>query len=624
MSSSPRKEHGIARIRARAKALKSQGGDSLNDIADAELVASLMEGTVSLDEIDDETLNRCLQALGTSQFVKALRKDTDVTIEAEQERISSEGSKDAKVAEVIQMPRSKIRAIHSFSWWNRNVAWVAAAASVAFVTTMFVWEDKSPQVSQGDPVRETVTFQWPGKLPFDAAALNAWGAPARLLSKEMPDFERGGGTLGAGSEGRFSAWQLGTVIIRTEEGIGSGTFISADGWLLTNYHVIEGEAQRASLVGEVPSVEVIIGHQVNGRMRPRSAIKAKLYRVDPARDLALLKLEALPEGVKGVPFFGLASEVREGEECFVIGARGNGPAWWIRSGNVSGILDFPSGRNQVVAGLATADGSVERTRARMVVTDIRISGGDSGGPLLNRKGELIGLTFAPPVARTSGSVGWHIAVEHLRGIVSGLPNQPEGVPFDPWTAGLPQVRLGVPQHVDGDRDGRIDTLFYRYSGDVTDNVSHTAPQPLAFTIFIDFSQRAQAKPEVPDLIPTGLWSFEARGRFRHDVFITVRSDEVLAVGYTNGDGIVDEIRIGSAKDNQVTLVWWREKQGQWRASRPPRGTAFLDAMRVSGGNRQRIGEIYENLVGNQAEGRSVKPSAPQRSEDRTTRGPNKL
>src|SRR5262249_46345215 len=156
--------------------------------------------------------------------------------------------------------------------------------------------------------------------------------------------------------------------------------------------VVEDSAQDAARVGEPASLEVIMPRLVDGRMKPQTALKATLYRADPVHDLALLKLDVLPAGTKEVPFFRLASAVRDREDCFVIGSAFNSFAWWVRSGNVSQQFDFPEDLSQVAAGASGSSTLVDRSRATVIVTDTRISPGDSGGPLLNSKGELIGLT----------------------------------------------------------------------------------------------------------------------------------------------------------------------------------------------------------------------------------------
>ena len=143
---------------------------------------------------------------------------------------------------------------------------------------------------------------------------------------------------------------MATVIVRSDDGWGSGAFISADGWMLTNYHVVERAAQRASISGAVATLDVIAPEVAGDRLKAGQARRARLYRADPVHDLALLKLESPPAPVA---FFKLADKVDEGQDCVVIGSQGNGPAWWVRASIVSQVFDFPADLSQVAAGVVS-------------------------------------------------------------------------------------------------------------------------------------------------------------------------------------------------------------------------------------------------------------------------------
>jgi hypothetical protein len=291
----------------------------------------------------------------------------------------------------------------------------------------------------------------------------------------------------------------------------------------------------------------------------------------------------LPAGSQAVPYFPLATAVQDGEDCFVIGSQNNGPAWWIRSGNVSQQFEYPEGLSQFAAGVASAGSSIDRDRVTVIVTDTRISNGDSGGPLLNAKGEVIGVTFATPANRSAGSVGWHISLRHVRNFVGTLPKQPEGIPFDPWTAGVPAATMAQPELIDGDRDGRNDSIRYRYIVQPTDEGGDANPRAVALTTFVDFAQRDGRSEDGLDRVPLGLWGMEDRGRFRFDLFFTTRVDGVTAVGYTNPDGIVDEIRVGRARQEAANVTWRRGANGIWTAVKPT-GVSMIDSARVGPAN----------------------------------------
>jgi hypothetical protein len=226
-----------------------------------------------------------------------------------------------------------------------------------------------------------------------------------------------------------------------------------------------------------------------------------------------------------------------------------------------------------------------------------VSGGDSGGPLLNANGVLIGLTFATSANATSGSVGWHVALPHVRAFVANLPATPEGVPFDSWTAGLGESVAFESQLVDADRDGQIDTASFIYA----EESESGQPRPVARTVFIDLAQRTPRSDKFADRIPTGLWGMDRRGRFRFDVFLTTRQDGLVAAGYTNMSGTLDEVRIGRAQSETATVVWRRNPSGVWAVARPAAPVPMIDPARLTNGMTR-----LRALLGDQV----VSPSAP--------------
>jgi S1-C subfamily serine protease len=575
-------------IRMRAQDLAASGDQHT---AEAEVLAAMADGTLSFDQVDEETVRRCIETFGCDSVVSAFLSAGDDSIRTEPQILHAAVDKQPQRPERIRntrfetiSPRSLLR-----SWWNSRLSWVAvaAAAAVLIVGTLVFRGTRSPTSSPETTIAENnIAPQWPGKSPFDPSTVKKWGIQNTPLPTGMPDFNKGPSTLGASGTDRFDPWRLATVIVRSETGWGSGAFISGDGWLLSNYHVVADAAQRAALTGQPASVDVITDRILDGRTKPQPALKATLYRADPVHDLALLKLDALPQGQKHVNFFPMGSEVRDGEDCFVIGSQNNGPAWWIRSGNVSQQFDYPQDLSQFAAGVSTTSAILDRDRVTVIVTDARISPGDSGGPLLNANGKLIGLTFATPANTSAGSVGWHIALPHLRNFVANLPPHPEGVPFDPWTAGLPEATVLEPELVDADRNGHTDSLLYRYASRAPDGES----QPLALTVFVDLAERETHPNDEMERVPYGLWGMEDRGQFRFNLFVTVRADQTTAVGYTNAKGIVNEIRLGSTPQG-AKLIWNQNTNGGWVASKPSSSVPLIDATRFSKTDMSRLHTI---------------------------------
>jgi S1-C subfamily serine protease len=491
--------------------------------------------------------------------------------------------------------------------FKRPIA-MPALATAGITAILAVGVFLAPQIRRGDHNENIETanlnLKWPSQPPLNPASLQTWGQKQTALPQVMPDFKETAQTLGAGENDPYAQWRLATVIVRSKEGWGSGAFISQDGWLITNYHVVAPAAQAAAVTGKEPAtLDVVTAKIVDGRVKPQPSLPATLYKVDIVHDLALLKLVTLPADSKQVAFFPLATKVEDGEPCFVIGSQNNGPAWSVRSANVSQQFDYPNDLSQFAAGAASVKSNLDRTHATVIVTDARISGADSGGPLLNKKGELIGVTFATSANDTKGSVGWHISLNQIRTLVSSLPSQPEGVPFDVWTAGSPEAEMLRPEFADEDRDGRIDSLVYRYLAEADADAKDTARKLSAYTIFIDFSQRNSRATEMVDQVPHGLWGMENQGRFQFNVFITLRADEVSAIGYTNSQGVVEEIRIARPRQKTAFLIWSRRADGQWVAATPAAPTPMVDSARLGAKNMRSL----EIMVSQFSTASSAKP-----------------
>ncbi len=136
-------------------------------------------------------------------------------------------------------------------------------------------------------------------------------------------------------------------------GLGSGTIISADGYIVTNSHVVDGS-------------DIIYV-----RLQDRREFPAKVIGKDSGTDLALLKIEA-----KSLPFLNYAdsNSVKVGE-------------WVLAIGSPYGF------ENSITVGVVSATGrSLGSERyVPFIQTDAAINPGNSGGPLLNLNGEMVGI-----------------------------------------------------------------------------------------------------------------------------------------------------------------------------------------------------------------------------------------
>ena len=176
-----------------------------------------------------------------------------------------------------------------------------------------------------------------------------------------------------------------------QEGAGSGSILDKNGHILTNYHVIEG----ASYI----SVTLFDGSQFN----------AEIVGADPENDTAVIKIVAPVEQLFPVKF-GDSSSLRVGQKILAIG-NPFGLERTLSVGIVSALNRTLPGR---VRGYVIKD---------VIQIDAALNRGNSGGPLLNNQGLLIGMNTA--IANPSGSgentgVGFSIPVNTLRSVVPQL------------------------------------------------------------------------------------------------------------------------------------------------------------------------------------------------------------
>lgn len=156
---------------------------------------------------------------------------------------------------------------------------------------------------------------------------------------------------------------------------GTGFIVSADGYIVTNRHVVQGL------------------NNIMIRLSNRQELEALLVGSDESIDLALLKIEV----GKTLPFarFGNSSNMEAGD-------------WVIALGNPFGL------EHTVTVGIISAKGRVIGTGQYdgFFQTDAAINPGNSGGPLMNLKGEVIGINTA--IAGGSGAIGFAIPSDLAR------------------------------------------------------------------------------------------------------------------------------------------------------------------------------------------------------------------
>jgi serine protease Do len=158
--------------------------------------------------------------------------------------------------------------------------------------------------------------------------------------------------------------QIGEAVVqvRTPEGLGSGFFINADGYLITNFHVIEGETE----------ISVEVYNQLNGQLDRETYKQVKIIAINKFHDLALLHIED-----KNAPKFkyvtlGSSDNLSVGDSVFAIGS--------------------PLGLERTVTEGILSTKTRELEGELYLQTTAQINPGNSGGPLFNLAGEVVGVT----------------------------------------------------------------------------------------------------------------------------------------------------------------------------------------------------------------------------------------
>jgi S1-C subfamily serine protease len=172
------------------------------------------------------------------------------------------------------------------------------------------------------------------------------------------------------------------------EGAGSGFVIDTDGHILTNYHVVHG----------AQTIEVILGDQ--------SHYKAKYIGADTRNDIALIQID--PRGHKLIPLkLGDSRNLLVGQRVLAIGN-----PFGFQSTLTTGVVSS-LGRTVQTSDSTFIDEAIQ--------TDAAINTGNSGGPLLDSHGEVIGINSAiyAPTGTTAG-IGFAIPINTARRVAEDL------------------------------------------------------------------------------------------------------------------------------------------------------------------------------------------------------------
>ncbi|MBR2790068.1 MAG: trypsin-like peptidase domain-containing protein, partial [Eggerthellaceae bacterium] len=176
--------------------------------------------------------------------------------------------------------------------------------------------------------------------------------------------------------------------------LGSGVVLTADGYVLTNYHVIEGfDAIRVTAEGQ--------------------EYEAILVGSDPSSDLAVIKLDIMP-GDKLTPIaIGDSDTLKAGQWVMTIGSP-FGYEQSVATGIVSAL-----GRSTVMT--SESDANALQLYVNLIQTDAAINPGNSGGAMVNAEGELVGInTLITSYSGNYSGVGFAIPVNYALAIANQI------------------------------------------------------------------------------------------------------------------------------------------------------------------------------------------------------------
>ena len=216
--------------------------------------------------------------------------------------------------------------------------------------------------------------------------------------------------------------QLGEAVVqvRTPGGLGSGFFLNEDGYLITNFHVIEGETQ----------ISIEVYHQRNGQLERKVYKQMRIVAMNKFQDLALLKVEDKDASKFAWVPMGDSDALAVGERVFAIGS--------------------PLGLERTVTEGIVSTKTRQFQGELYIQTTAQINPGNSGGPLFNLKGEVTGVTNMKIFGE---GLGFAIPVEHVKRFLKNRDAYAYDTdnPSNPYRYLQPPSRLGQTRKPDPEK-----------------------------------------------------------------------------------------------------------------------------------------------------------------------------
>jgi serine protease Do len=232
------------------------------------------------------------------------------------------------------------------------------------------------------PKENILEYEYTDELKIEDADVNDLYGEIDILQPASGQLYRTANLKKTTIEKCVDAFSEAVVKVSSPAGMGSGFFLNEEGYLITNYHVIERETK----------IEVTMFQRARHGFEQKKFKKVRIEAINPFVDLALLKVEDIGDTKITYAYLGNIDDIKVGEEVFAIG----NPLGLERT-VTNGVI---SARNRAFEGLV------------YIQTNADINPGNSGGPLFNLAGEVVGVTNMGYIF--FGGLGFAIPVDYVK------------------------------------------------------------------------------------------------------------------------------------------------------------------------------------------------------------------
>lgn len=254
--------------------------------------------------------------------------------------------------------------------WSNESTWDHRAYSSRVNETLIISAESVPALRAGRYYIDVVCYPTDFDVTYTIVA--TIDSTPTLPPLALPPYRQAGSALHRAIDA--------CVSVESESGTGSGTVVSPNGYVITNFHVI-----GSTTTGEHQTDDILISFTFNSRHAPRQTHVAKVIKADKDLDLALLKIYQTVRG----------DIVDDATANFTWLAIGNSEA--LDLGDALTCLGFPDiggerARNSITLTRGVVSGFESRSGEPFwIKTDANISPGNSGGTTINARGELVGV-----------------------------------------------------------------------------------------------------------------------------------------------------------------------------------------------------------------------------------------